>query len=423
MSHTRRQFLEVVGAGAALASLGGCAAVGGQARPKVVVIGAGFGGATAARYLSMWGEGKVAVDLVERGERFVSCPLSNLVLGGSRQIADLSVGYDMLASRHRVRVVRDEAVAIDADKRQVRLAGGARLDYDRLILSPGIDFMYESIPGLASEQAREAIPHAWKAGPQTLALRSQLQAMPDGGVFAIHIPRTPYRCPPGPYERVCQVAAYLKRNKPRAKILVLDANPDIVSKKGLFTKAWNGLYPGMIEYRPNSELNDVDVARRTAKLTFSDVRADVLNVIPPQKAAAIAAPFITANQRWCETDWLSCESKAAANVHILGDATLSAPAMPKSGHMANQHGHLCAEAVLALLGGRPLVATPMITNTCYSFVSESQAVHVASVHRYDAGKKTFTAVDGSGGVSADLNDAEAEHAHAWARNIWSDMFA
>lgn len=417
----RRELLKMVGAGAVLATLGGCAAVGGQARPKVVVIGAGYGGATAARYLRMWGDGRIAVDLVERGANFVSCPMSNLVLGGSRQLADITTGYDVLVNRHGVRLIRDEAVAIDTAKRQVRLAGGSTLDYDRLIISPGIDFMYESIPGLATEAAREAIPHAWKAGPQTLALRAQLQAMADGGVFAIHIPRAPYRCPPGPYERVCQVAAYLKKAKPKSKILVLDANPDLVSKKGLFTKAWNTLYPGMIEYRPNSELADVDVGTRTAKLTFSEVKADVLNIIPPQKAAAIATPFITANNRWCETDWLTCESKAAPNVHILGDATLSAPAMPKSGHMANQHGHVCAAAVLALLDGKPPITGAMVTNTCYSFVSDTLTVHVASVHRYDAEKKTFLSVEGSGGVSADLNEAEAPFAHAWARNIWFDM--
>ncbi|WP_418316941.1 FCSD flavin-binding domain-containing protein [Piscinibacter sakaiensis] len=417
----RRDLLKLVGAGAALASLGGCAAVGGRARPKVVVIGAGFGGATAARYLRMWSNGRVDVDLVERGDRFISCPLSNLVLGGSRQIADISTGYDALRSRHGVRLIRDEAVAVDAAKRQVRLAGGTTLGYDRLIVSPGIDFMYQGIPGLSTEAAREAIPHAWKAGPQTLALRSQLQAMADGGVFAMHIPRAPYRCPPGPYERVCQVASYLKKVKPRSKILVLDANADIQSKKGLFTKAWDNLYPGMIEYRPNSELMDVDVRTRTAKLTFSDVRADVLNVIPPQKAAAIATPFITANDRWCETDWLSCESKAAAGVHIIGDATQSAPAMPKSGHMANQHGHLAAAAVIALLDGRQPSAGAMITNTCYSFVSDAQAVHVASVHHYDAAKKTYVSVEGSGGVSPDLSEPEATYAHAWARNIWSDV--
>ncbi len=423
MQQNRRGFLLATSAATALVSLAGCASMSGRAKPKVVVIGAGFGGATAARYLRMWGDDRVDVDLVERGNRFVSCPLSNLVLGGSRNMAYLGRGYDGLAKHHGVRVIQDQALAIDADKRQVRLASGTILPYDRVIVSPGIDFMYESIPGLATEQARDTIPHAWKAGPQTLALQAQLLAMPDGGVFAIHIPKTPYRCPPGPYERVCQVAAYLKRAKPRSKILVLDANPDITSKKGLFTKAWNTLYPGMIDYLPNSELADVDVRTRTAKLTFSDVRADVLNVIPPQKAAAIAAAFITANKRWCETDWLTCESQAAKNVHIIGDATLSAPAMPKSGHMANQHGHLCAESVLALLTERPLPQSPMLTNTCYSFVSDAQAVHVASVHRYDAAKKTFTTVEGSGGVSGDLNEAEAAVAHAWARNIWADMFA
>ncbi len=419
----RRKLIQAIAGGAALTAIGGCASIGGQARPRVVVIGAGFGGATAARYLRMWGEGRVDVDLVERGDRFVSCPLSNLVLAGNLQMADIGMSYDQLTSRHGVRVIRDEALAIDADKRQVRLAGGTVLGYDRVIVSPGIDFSFEDIPGLATERAREMIPHAWKAGPQTLALRAQLLAMPDGGRFAIHIPKSPYRCPPGPYERVCQVAAYLKQHKPRSKILVLDANPDIVSKKGLFTKAWNTLYPGMIEYLPNSELLDVDASTRTAKLTFSEIRADVLNVIPPQKAAAIAKPFITANNRWCETDWLSCESKAAKNVHIIGDATLSAPAMPKSGHMANQHGHLCAESVLALLTGRALPETPIITNTCYSFVSNAQAVHVASVHRYDPAKSTFTTVEGSGGVSPDLNEPEAAAARVWARNIWADMFA
>ncbi|MEO8279292.1 MAG: NAD(P)/FAD-dependent oxidoreductase [Ideonella sp.] len=423
MTQQRRTLLKGAAGGAALGSLGGCAFFGGRARPKVVVIGAGFGGATAARYLKLWGRDQVDVDLVERDERFISCPLSNLVLGGTRQLADLSVGHDELASLHGVRVIRDEALAIDADRRQVRLASGTNLTYDRLILSPGIDFIYESIPSMETEQAREIVPHAWKAGPQTLELRAQLLAMPNGGIFAIHIPKTPYRCPPGPYERVCQVASYLKRAKPRSKILVLDANPEIVSKKGLFTKAWSTLYPGMIDYQPDSELVDVDVRGRIAKLTFSDVRADVLNVIPPQRAAAIAAPFITANNRWCETDWLTCEAKAAKFVHILGDATLSAPAMPKSGHMANQHGHLCAESVLALLTGKPLPQSPILTNTCYSFVSASQAVHVVSVHRYDPAKKTFTTVEGSGGVSADLSTAEAVIADAWAHTIWADMFA
>lgn len=417
----RRNLLRGLGAGAGLAALGGCAGISGQARPRVVVVGGGFGGATAARYLRMWSEGRVDVDLVEREPRFVSCPLSNLVLGGSRQLADLSVDYDALASRHGVRVLRDEAQAIDAERRQVVLGSGQRLRYDRVILSPGLDLDYDAIPGLTTDQAREMVPHAWKAGAQTLLLRDQLLSMPNGGIVALHIPKAPYRCPPGPYERVCQIAAYLKRTKPRSKILVLDSNPEIVSKKALFTKAWTTLYPGMIDYQPNSELVDVDPRGRIAKLTFSDVRADVLNVIPPQQASAIAAPFITTNRRWCATDWLSCESTVAPGVHIIGDATLSAPAMPKSGHMANQHGHLCAASVLALLARGPLPQTPTLTNACYSFVSADRAVHVTSVHRYDPARKTFLTVDGSGGVSADLSEAEAAIAQAWARNIWSDM--
>ena len=419
----RREFLTAAGGGMALATLAGCASLGGGAsKGKVVVVGAGYGGATAAKYLRLWSEGTIDVTLVERDAAFVSCPLSNLVLGGSRQITDLTIGYGGLA-RHGVRVLRDEAVGIDPVKRQVRLASGKTLDYDRLILSPGIDFMYDAIPGLKDAAARETVLHAWKAGPQTVALRAQLEAMRDGGVFALHIPKAPYRCPPGPYERACQVASYLKKTKPKSKVLILDANEDVTSKKGLFTAAWKELYGGMIEYQPGSELADVDVKTRTAKLLFGDVRADVLNVVPPQKAGAIAAPFITANNRWCEVDWRSCEAKAAAGVHILGDATLSAPQMPKSGHMANQHGHLCADAVLALLDGRTLNPTPSITNTCYSYVSDARVIHVASVHRFEAEQRTLVPVKGSGGVSASINEPELQAGNAWSRNIWADMLA
>jgi NADPH-dependent 2,4-dienoyl-CoA reductase/sulfur reductase-like enzyme len=229
---------------------------------------------------------------------------------------------------------------VDAAKREVRLAGGTTLRYDRLIVSPGIDLIPGTIPGLKSAEAQARVLHAWKAGPQTVALRKQLEAMRDGGVYVFHMPLAPYRCPPGPYERVCQVADYFKKAKPRSKIIMLDANPDIVSKKGLFLAAWNGMYKGMIDYRPNSELQDVDVKGMAVKLTFDSVKGDVLNVVPPHGAGTIAqqAGLITANQRWCGVDWLTMESVAVKGVHVLGDATLSAPAMPKSASMANQHG-------------------------------------------------------------------------------------
>lgn len=425
----RREFLKLLGgagAVAALPGLKGCAAPGMMpgAAPKarVVVVGGGFAGATAAKYVRLWDPG-IDVTLVERQPEFISCPLSNLVLAGVRRLPEISRPYDPLQSRWGVRLVRDEATAIDLDKRQVRLARGNPLSYDRLIVAPGIDFMWETIPGLASPAAQERVPHAWKAGPQTLVLRRQLEAMRDGGVYAIAIPKMPYRCPPGPYERVSLVAFYLKQAKPRAKILILDANPDITSKKGLFTKAWEDLYKGMIEYRANSELVDVDASTLTAKLQFENVKADVLNVVPPQRAGAIAkqAGLITANDRWCEVDFLTYESKVAKGVHVLGDATQSAPAMPKSGHMANQHGKICAAAVVALLQGQEVNREPLIANTCYSFVSDREAMHVASVHRYDPEKKTMVTVQGAGGLSSARNELEAQYAWAWGQNIWNDM--
>jgi sulfite dehydrogenase len=250
------------------------------------------------------------------------------------------------------------------------------------VLSPGVDFMWESVPALKSEEAQNKILHAWKAGPQTVALRKQLEDMKDGGVYALTIPKAPYRCPPGPYERASMIAHYFKTKKPKSKVLILDANEDVVSKKGLFVKAWEDLYKGTLEYRPNSELRDVDVASRTAILEFDKVKVDVLNVVPPQRAGALVAQSGAklANGRWAEVDWTSMESVNAKGIHILGDSTLSAPLMPKSGFMANQHGKTAAAGILNLLAGNAPSAEVMMTNTCYSFVDAKNAIHVASVH-------------------------------------------
>jgi sulfite dehydrogenase len=402
------------------AAVAGCAGMGGPAAGRVVVVGGGYGGATAARYIKLWAPG-LDVTVVERNDAFVSCPISNLVLGGNTQIGNITMGYDGLRNRG-VNIVRDDAVAVDAGARQVRLASGKTLPYDRLIVSPGIDFMYDNIPGLKSADAQNRVLHAWKAGPQTVALRKQLEAMRDGGVFVLQFPMAPYRCPPGPYERVCQVADYFKRAKPRSKIIVLDANPDIVSKKGLFLAAWNGMYKGMIDYRPNSELRDVDVEGMTVKLAFDSVKGDVLNVVPPHGAGNIArqAGLITANQRWCGVDWLTMESVAVKGIHVLGDATLSAPAMPKSASMANQHAKVCAAAVIALIQGQPVNPQPMMMNTCYSFVDGRNVIHVASVHTYDPAQKTMVPVKGAGGVSTAASELEGTYAWGWARNIWGE---
>jgi sulfite dehydrogenase len=424
MALSRRKFIKWLSAGAGLSAITGCATTEeGRSAGRVVVIGGGFSGATAAKYIRLWAP-DVAVTLVERNTEFVSCPMSNLVLGGNARIEDMTVGYDGLRQRG-VRVLRDDAVAVDHEKRQVRLAGGTTLQYDRLIVAPGIDFLPDAIPGLKSVEAQNRILHAWKAGPQTVALRKQLEAMRDGGVFVFHIPMAPYRCPPGPYERVCQVADYFKRAKPRAKIIVLDSNPDITSKKGLFLQSWNGPYKGLIDYRPNSELQDVDANGMTVKLTFDNVKGDVINVVPPHAAGDIArrTGLINANQRWCSIDWLTCESTAVKGIHVLGDATLSGPAMPKSGSMANQHGKICAGAVVALLKGQAVFENPAIMNTCYSMVDARNAMHVTSIHKYDSAQKTMVPVKGAGGVSEKATELEGTYAWGWARNIWADSLA
>jgi NADPH-dependent 2,4-dienoyl-CoA reductase/sulfur reductase-like enzyme len=387
----------------------------------VVVIGGGFGGATAAKYVRMWAP-DIDVVLVERDPEFVSCPLSNLVLGGSRTVADLTTSYTALTQRYGVRVVHDEALRIDPDKREVHLKRGEVLVYDRLIVSPGVDFQYDQVPGLQSAEAQARVLHAWKAGPQTVALRRQLEEMPNGGVYALHIPLAPFKCPPGPYERAAQVAFYFKQFKPRSKVLVFDSNPEIVSKKALFLNAWSERYPQLIEYRPGSELVRVDAARSTLELQFETVRADVLNVVPPQQAGRIAQDtgLVTANKKWCGVHFQTFESVAVTGVHVLGDAVLAAPGMPKSGFMANNHAKVAAQAVIALLTGREVNVAPVLANTCYSFVSDTEAMHVASVHKYDAARQTFLPVPGAGGLSPQASTLEGDYAKAWARNIWAD---
>jgi len=423
MNASNPQRRRLLGVGAALAATGlaGCAGMAsGPSTGRVVVVGGGYGGATAARYLKLWGN--VDVTLVERNTDFVSCPISNLVLGGYKQMADITRGYDGLKAVG-VKVVQGEVTAIDVAGKKVRLAGGGEIAYDRLVLSPGIDFMADQVGGLQPALDSGRIVHAWKAGPQTVALRRQLEAMPDGGVFAMFIPKAPYRCPPGPYERACVVASYLKTAKPKSKVLVLDANPEIQSKKALFEKAFKDRYEGMLEYRANAELKEV--SGNIAKLDFEDVRADVLNVIPPQRGGDLArsAGLLNMNNRWVGVNWLTMESTAAPNVHVLGDATFSAPAMPKSGHMANQHAKVAAAAILQQLKGEPVSSTPVVMNTCYSYVTGRDAMHVASVHQYDATDKTFKTVPGSGGVSAAANQIEGRYALGWAENIWADSLA
>ena len=420
----RRDFLKVGAAAGTLASLYGCAG-GGKSSGHVVVVGGGYGGATVAKYLRMWSEGGVQVTLIERNPTFISCPISNLVIGGQKVMEDITVSYDGLKNKWGVRVIQDDVVAVDAAKKTVSLKAGGSLSYDRLVLSPGVDFMWDEIPGLKGAEAQSKVLHAWKAGAQTVALRKQLEAMKDGGTYAIAIPKAPYRCPPGPYERACLVANYFKQSKPKSKVVILDANEDVTSKKPLFTKAWADLYKGIVEYRNNSEVKDVEAGSNTAILEFDKFKADVLNVIPPHRAGDIAAKsgIKLINNRWVDINWLSMESTSTPGIHVLGDAIFPAPTMPKSGHMANQHGKLAAAAILNLLAGQEPNPAPVVMNTCYSFVDSKNVIHVASVHQYDAATKTVQPVKGAGGVSAARNELEGKVALGWAKNIWADMLA
>ena len=424
---SRRRILRAAAAGLA-AGIGGCAlrAPGGAGAARVIVVGGGYGGATAAKYLRLYSGGRVDVVLVEPDAAFVSCPLSNLVLGGSRTMADITLPYATLERSHGVRIVRDRVDRIDAEQRTAILASGERIRYDKAVHSPGVEMMWDSVGGLraASEQGR--IVQAWKAGPETATLRRQLEAMHDGGVFAIAIPETPYRCPPGPYERACQAAHYFKTAKPKSKVLILDANEDVTSKGPLFKRVWAESYAGMIQYRPQHKATAVDAGAGVVKFEVQDdVRADVLNVLPMMRAGAVAVQsgLANANGRWCLVDYLNFESTAARHVHVLGDSIQVAPAMPKSGHMANGHAKVAAAAIVAELADAEIDPAPMLTNTCYSFVDDRRAIHVASVHEYVSAERTFKAVAGSGGLSSAASEQEGRYGWNWARTIWADALS
>ena len=414
----RRDFLDLALLGAAWPALAAPSGKRGGASPgRVVVVGAGYGGATAAKYVRMLSGGRIEVVLVDQNPDFISCPVSNRVLGGQRTLEQLTFGYGPLQQHHGVRFMRGRVTAIDADKSRIVLEG-KKLAYERLIVAPGIDFIYDAFPQLAA--AQEQIPHAWKAGPQTRNLQRQLIDMPNGGVFTIVVPPQPYRCPPAPYERACQVAFYLKTHKPRSKVVVLDANPVITSKRALFERAWRELYPGMIEYLPGSELQSVDVAGKTVNTAFDTVKSTVLNIIPPQRAGRIAQESGLANSegRWCEVDFLDYASRVLPRIHVIGDAIDSG--LPKSAHMANAQAKICARAVVDLMLGQAPDPAPAFANTCYSFIDDRQAMHISTLYRYDAAKKSMQA-EGAGMLSEHASAREGADADAWARRIWDDV--
>lgn len=420
MTFDRREFLTAAGGLAAAAGLPAAAA---GARPKLVVVGAGYGGASFARYMKRWTP-QAEVTLIEPNSRFVSCPFSNTVLAGWNRLGDISFPYDYV--RQAVdRFVRDAVTAIDPDKRTVTTLGGHVFPYDRLILAPGIELLFERVQGYDAA-AQEHIKHAWKAGPeQTGVLRRQLEAMPDGGTFAIAIPMAPYRCPPAPYERICLIADYFKRAKPRSKIIVLDGNPEIIAKKQLFLTAWQTHYgfgtdASMIDYRPNNMAAAVDAKAMKISTDFDEVKADVINLVPPMRAAALTGQIGARtgdNGAWCPIDYTTCESLEVANVHILGDAILSN--LSKAAALANNGGKLCAYALSEIYAGRVPDPAPVVTSTCYSASTAHTAFHVATVFRYNPADKSMEVQLGSG-VSDFESDKEFKYMRGWARNIWAD---
>lgn len=414
----RRHFLQLGVASAASAVAPQASAQNGM---HVVVVGGGFGGATAARYIRRFSP-TVRVTLVEPLSEFIMCPMSNRVIHGGLSLKDISRPYARFVERNGLKWVKSLADDIDPVKREVR-AGGEKLLYDRLIVAPGVDYNYEGIQGLETPQQQAKVPHAWKAGEQTTLLRNMLVAMPDTGVVAMHIPKVPYRCPPGPYERASLIAYFLQTRKPKGKLLVFDANPEIQAKKGLFEAVWKNRYGNLIEYVPNADLKGVDTS--TGNLEFDvqgKVRADVINVIPPQRAGTVARKMGLANvdNRWCGVDFLSYESTVHKGVHVLGDSVAGSPGMPKSGHMANQEGKVCAGAIASQALGLELPQDPIIANTCYSFVSQNEVIHVASVYRFDRDKKVMVPAPGAGGLSPSPSTVEGLYAMAWATNIMND---
>lgn len=388
---------------------------------KVVIVGGGLAGATAAKYLRKWSNGRIEVILIERQKEFISCPASNEAIAGYRDFKTLHHSYDALKKNWGVKVIHASVTGINTQAKQVTTDKTGPLAYDRLILAPGFDFIPNAIAGYDPVRDTEVL-HAWKAGAQSVALHQRLQALPDGGTYVLSIPKAPYRCPPGPYERASLIASYFKDNKPKAKVLILDANDKVQSKEKLFLAVWKNDYADIIEYRPNWNVISVDSATRTVTSELGDtVTADILNIVPPQRAGDIArqAGVVNVNDRWADVNWITFESTAVKDVHVIGDALQAAPLMPKSGHMANQHGKAVAAALVEIFAGR----TPepiLLANTCYSLVDRRRGIHVDSVHRYNPEKKVPLVVEGSGGVSSGPTETEGHYTHAWADTIWKD---
>jgi sulfide dehydrogenase [flavocytochrome c] flavoprotein subunit len=426
---TRRNFLKVGGGAVATASALGFSsfAIGGASK-KVVIVGGGVGGATAAKYIRMM-DSSIEVTLIEANKHYFTCFMSNLVLAGSRSLESIRFDYTGLG-KHGVKVVHDWVTGIDAGKRTVSTKGGQTFAYDRCIVSPGVDFKWDAIEGYDAKVA-EKIPHAWKAGSQTGELRRQLEAMKDGGTVIIAPPPNPFRCPPGPYERASQIASYLKAKKPKSKIIILDPK-DKFSKQGLFMDGWKRHYGygtdnSMISWvngAAGGAVEAVDAKTMTVSASVEDIKGDVINIIPAQMAGKIASVAgLTSDKGWCPVEGKTFESTIHKNIHVIGDAAIASP-LPKSGYAANSEAKVCAAAVVAMLNGGE-APQPSYVNTCYSVIAPGDGISVAMVYAYKDGK--IVKVKGSGGLTPSEFDAttrarEEQYAYSWFRNITADIF-
>ncbi len=428
----RRGFLGALG-GAAAWMAAGIPKPARAAAARIVVVGGGFGGATAAKYIAQWGGAGVSVTLVEPNARHVSCILSNLVLNDRIKLAGLGFGYDKLKQRYGIEVVADRAVAADPDAGKLELASGITLDFDRLVIAPGIAF--DRVPGLETLEQQILVPHAWVAGPQTQTLRDQLNAMRDGGTVVMSIPRSPYRCPPGPYERACVIADFLKRRKPRSKLVLLDANTDIQAEPLMFRQAFAQLYAGRLEYVPNAEVRRVSFEGGRKLAWVSDGldgetawRADVLNVIPRNTAARLAHDIgvVNVNGRWAGVDPLTYASTAAPRIHVIGDA--QGTGLPKAGHIANSEAKICADAIVRLINGWPVdepvrMQSVVANSACFSPITYDTASWLNAVFAYDAASGSMKRVDASFGEAPTRSKDNFEQMLKWAARLFDDTFA
>lgn len=415
---SRRQFLKNLSLGLGAAALPISMTQAAVVRPRVLVIGGGFAGATAAKYLRLWSNNMVDVSLIEPNAIYYSPILSNLVLNGQRQIAQLGFKYDTLAQKYGIQILRSTAIALNSASRTVKLANGQTLGYERLILAPGVQF--KAITGLNSNK----VLHAWKSGNQVQQLRQQLQAMPAGGSFVMSIPKAPYRCPPGPYERACVVADYLKRNKPGSKVIVLDSNPDITVERDTFNHAFTQTYAGIVQYVPNTLLQAVDSIKKVAITSFGDYRADVLNVIPPHQAGSIVKNHGLANSSsgdWANVNPLSYESTAVQGIHIIGDS--QGTGQPKAGHIANAEAKICADAVLRLLSGAQPFQAPITNSACYSPISANTASWLTAAFAYDPASQSMQLIPASFGASSGASTSNYRKMFDWANSLFGDTFA